>query len=91
MKMLKMPEIENPLARPDSGESTVPTTKLEMFYELLRGVPFDCKRVLLLTYLFEEGPEQIASILSKPLQEVQDLMDRGNAELGVAFLRVSTR
>ena len=91
IKMLKLPETENPLAHPDSGESAVPTTKLEMFYELLRGAPFDCKRVLLLTYLFEEEPEQIGSILSKPLKEVQDLIDRGNAELGVAFLRVSIR
>ena len=89
--MLKLPEVENPLARPDSGGSTVPTTKLEVFYQLLRAVPFDCKRVLLLTYLFEERPEQVASILSKPLEEVQDLMDRGNAELGVAFLRVPMR
>ena len=91
LKMLKLPEVENPLARPDSGASTVPTTKLEVFYQLLREVPFDCKRVLLLMYLFEEGPEQIASILSKPLEEVQALMARGNAELGVAFLRVPMR
>ncbi len=91
MKMLQLPEAENPLARLDSGDSAVPTTKLEVFYQLLREVPFDCKRVLLLTYLFEERPEQIASILSKPLEEVRDLMDRGNAELGVAFLRVPMR
>lgn len=91
LKMLKLSETENPLAHPEAGDSAVPTTKLEMFYQLLREVPFDCKRVLLLTYLFEESPEQIASILSKPLQEVQDLMDRGNAELGVAFLRMPIR
>ena len=91
LKMLKLPEAENPLARPDSGGVAVPTTKLEVFYQLLREVPFDCKRVLLLTYLFEESPEQIANILGKPLEEVRDLIDRGNAELGVAFLRVPMR
>ncbi len=91
IKMLKLPEIENPLARPDSGEAAVPTTKLAVFYELLRGVPFYCKRVLLLTYLFEESPEQVAGILSKPLEEVRDLIEKGNAELGVAFLRVPIR
>ena len=60
IKMLKLPETENPLVRPDSREAAVPTTKLEVFYALLRGVPFDCKRVLLLTYLFEEGRNRLA-------------------------------
>lgn len=91
IKMLKLPEAKNPLTLPDSGGSAVPTTKLEMFYELLRGVPFDCKRVLLLTYLFEEGPEQIGYILSKPVEEVLNLIQRGNAELGVAFLHLTIR
>ena len=88
IKMLALPEEENPLALPDSGSPAVPTTKLEVFYQLLREVPFDCKRVLLLTYLFEESQEQIGYILSKPPEEVRALIDRGNAELGVAFLRV---
>lgn len=87
--MLKLPEEENPLAQPDSGSLSAPTTKLEMFYQLLRKVPFDCKRVLLLSYLFEESKEQISYILDIPLDEIQVLMDRGNAELGVAFLNVS--
>lgn len=91
LQILRLPEAENPLALADSGSSTVPITKLDMFYELLRSVPFDCKRVLILTYLFEEGPEQIGSILSKPVEEVHHLIDRGNAELGVAFLRVPLR
>ena len=91
IKMLKLPEAKNPLALPDSGKAVVPTTKLEMFYELLRGVPFDCKRVLLLTYLFEEGPEQIGYILRKPVEEVLALIQRGNAELGVAFLHLTIR
>lgn len=87
--MLKLPEEKSPLAQPDSASPTVPTTKLEVFYQLLREVPFDCKRVLLLTYLFEESKEQIGYIFDKPLDEVQALIDRGNAELGVAFLSVS--
>lgn len=91
IEMLKLPEAKNPLACPDSGKAAVPTTKLEVFYQLLREVPFKYKRALLLTYLFEESPEQIAYILNKPPEEVHDLIDRGNAELGVAFLRVSMR
>ena len=86
--MLALPEAENPLALPESESPAVPTTKLDVFYQLLREVPFDCKRVLLLTYLFEENPDQIGYILSKPVKEVRALIDRGNAELGVAFLRV---
>ena len=93
IKILVLPEAENPLALQDFGGAgaVVPTTKLEMFYELLRGVPFNCKRVLLLTYLFEEEPEQIGTILSKPVEEVLDLIQRGNAELGVAFLHLTIR
>ena len=89
LEMLMLPEEENPLARPDSGSSAVPTTKLDMFYQLLREVPFDCRRVLLLTYLFGGCKEQIACLLNTPLDTVQGLIDRGDAELGVAFLRIS--
>ena len=89
LKMLTLPEEDNPLARPDSGSSAVPTTKLEMFYQLFREMPFDCRRVLLLTHLFGERKEQITCILNEPLDAVQELIDRGRAELGAALLRVS--
>ena len=89
LEMLMLPEEENPLARPDSGSAAVPTTKLEMFYQLLRGFPLDCRRVLLLRYLFGTCKAQIACLLNTPIDRVEALIDRGEAELGVALLQIS--
>ena len=90
LNILNLPEAKNPLTRSDSaaGGPVVPTTHLEVFYQLLSEVPFKYKRALLLTYLFEESPQQISKILNQTVEEVHELIARGNIELGTAFLRV---
>lgn len=88
LETLLLPMAENPLVKAEfAGLEHKPTTKLELWYQLVRELPFEQRRVQILTFLFGKDPTEIAELLHKTVADVEQLKARADAELGVQLLK----
>lgn len=89
LQLLLLPVAENPLGEAElAGLEDEPTTKLEVWYHLVRDLPFEQRRVQILTFLFRKNPTEIAELLQKTVADVEQLKIRADAELGVQLLKI---
>ena len=88
LQMLRLPVDENPLAKAEIVRpEDEPTTKLELWYRLVRELPFEQRQVQILTFLFGKDTKEIAGLLHKAVSDVRQLKARADAELGVQLLK----
>lgn len=88
LRMLQLPMEENPLAKAEIVRpGDAPTTKLELWVRLIRELPFEQRRIQILTFLFRKDAKEIADLLHKAVSDVNRLKARADAELGVQLLK----
>ena len=88
LRMLRLSIDDNSLAKAEIVRpEDEPATKLELWARLIRELPFEQRRVQILTFLFGKDTEEIAGLLHKSVADVQQLKARADAELGVQLLK----